>query len=77
MQKKDFRTNDNFARSTSTRELHAAFIIPCVHDFNTQLCGRQAKANKMQMQPLATKDKAKARTEVIRDRLGGVQAHDR
>jgi hypothetical protein len=43
LQKRALRAIGKYLRSTSVRELHVAFQIPCVYDYITILCRKQAE----------------------------------
>jgi hypothetical protein len=43
LQNKVLRTNGNLPRCTLVRDMHVAFQIPCVYDYITKLCRRQAE----------------------------------
>jgi hypothetical protein len=43
LQNRVLRTIGNFLRRTPVRELHVAFKIPYVYDFNTKVCRQQAE----------------------------------
>jgi hypothetical protein len=73
------RTIGNFPRHTPVCELHKAFNIPCIYDYITKLCRKQAKiiqnhsnanvSNIWQGEPRQRKFK--------RLKLGGGQAYHR
>jgi hypothetical protein len=43
LQNKVLRTIVNFPRCIPVRDLHTAFNLPCVYDYITELCRRQAE----------------------------------
>jgi hypothetical protein len=43
LQNKVLRTIGNFPRHTSVRDMHVTFQFPCIYDYITKLCRRQAK----------------------------------
>jgi hypothetical protein len=43
LQNKVLRTNGNFPRRTSVRDMHVAFQIPYVYDYITKSCKQQAE----------------------------------
>jgi hypothetical protein len=79
LQNKVLRTIGNFPRCTVVRDLRTAFNLPCVYDFITKLCRRQAEViQNYEHIDIRSIGQGEARhRKYKRHELGGDQSYDR
>ena len=78
LQNRVLRTIGNYPRHTPTHDLHMVFKIPCVYDFITELCRRQAKVIQNHNENIRNIGQGEAQhRKYKRLKLGGGQAYDR
>jgi hypothetical protein len=78
MQNKVLRTIGNFPRCTPVRDLHTAFSLQRVFDYNTNLCRKQAEVmqNHENEHVCGTGQGEARHRKYKRLKLGGSQAYD-
>jgi hypothetical protein len=79
LQNKDFRTIGNFPKRTPIRDLHMAFKLPCIYDYMTKLCRKQAEViQNHENANIRNVGQSEPRHSIYKwFKLGGSQAYDR